>query len=119
MAILAHWLVEDHGFAGTTYTCSNCGEPFNDLFHRVYEFDKCPKCEALIIGEIERRERPAVDVAKVMAMRTNKPRFEHVTQCIDCGYYHVKTLTCNRPMEDVVSRNPDDYCSRAVRKKEE
>lgn len=67
MTILAHWLVEDQGFAGTTYTCSNCGESFNNLFHRVYEFDKCPKCEAPIIGEIERRERVAAPIHMLSA----------------------------------------------------
>lgn len=40
-----------------------------------------------------------------------------VIRCRDCGYYSVRGLICrNRPGEEIVSRRPDDFCSRAVRK---
>ena len=39
---MAHWIVEDHGFAGCYCTCSECGAVFNDLFDLVGHV--CPNC---------------------------------------------------------------------------
>ena len=41
---MAHWKIEDYGFGGSTYTCSECGFLFNDLFHQ-YDTDYCPNCK--------------------------------------------------------------------------
>ena len=43
-----------------------------------------------------------------------------VIRCEDCVYYSSKGHICrNRPGEEVVSRRPDDFCSRAIRRKDE
>lgn len=51
---MAHWIIEDHGFGGQYYTCSNCGEVWNDIFHDVGGEDSCPACgEPIDIDENE------------------------------------------------------------------
>lgn len=44
---MAHWVIDDHGFGGMDYTCSNCGEVFTDLFYDM-PGDCCPKCQTTI-----------------------------------------------------------------------
>ena len=45
---MAHWIIEDHGFGGQTYTCSECRESWNDIYSNVSMEETCPKCGALI-----------------------------------------------------------------------
>lgn len=41
-----------------------------------------------------------------------------VIRCEDCVYYSSKGYICrNRPGEEIVSRRPDDFCSKAIRRK--
>lgn len=42
---MAHWIIEDQGFVGTYYTCSECGEYFWDIFE-LPDISECPKCHA-------------------------------------------------------------------------
>lgn len=43
-----------------------------------------------------------------------------VIRCKNCGYYRNKNQVCiGLPTESMVFRNPEDFCSKAVRKKEE
>ena len=46
---MAHWKVEDLGFGGTKYTCSECGYLWNDLFY-VCDVEYCPNCGAHMVG---------------------------------------------------------------------
>lgn len=41
---MAHWIIEDHGFGGQTYICSNCRNAWNDLYHYDILKDNCPEC---------------------------------------------------------------------------
>ena len=41
---MAHWIIEDKGFGGQIYKCSNCHECWNDLFHDIYNWTYCPSC---------------------------------------------------------------------------
>ena len=41
---MAHWIIEDHGFGGTTYTCSRCRDSWNDIYRDVSAEDNCPTC---------------------------------------------------------------------------
>lgn len=51
---MAHWIIEDHGFGGQYYTCSNCKELWIDIFHDVGGEDCCPACgEPIDIDENE------------------------------------------------------------------
>lgn len=51
---MAHWIIEDHGFGGQYYTCSNCKELWIDIFHYVGGEDYCPNCgEPIDIDENE------------------------------------------------------------------
>lgn len=40
---MAHWKIDDHGFGGMYYTCSDCGASFWDILDR-FDTDTCPKC---------------------------------------------------------------------------
>lgn len=41
---MAHWIIEDHGFGGQIYRCSNCRESWNDLFNDCCGWDICENC---------------------------------------------------------------------------
>ena len=41
---MAHWIIEDHGFDGQTYRCSNCRNAWNDLYYDDILKDRCPAC---------------------------------------------------------------------------
>lgn len=41
--VAAHWIIEDKGFAGVVYKCSNCGESWNDYYCK-FPKDFCARC---------------------------------------------------------------------------
>lgn len=41
---MAHWIIEDHGFGGSYYMCSNCKNVWNDIYNDVLSEDFCPEC---------------------------------------------------------------------------
>lgn len=45
---MAHWIIDDYGFGGTYYRCSNCGSVYNDIFEGMCGKEKCPECGSLI-----------------------------------------------------------------------
>ena len=45
---MAHWIIEDHGFGGQYYRCSECGEGWCDIYDDVCGEEKCPNCGAPI-----------------------------------------------------------------------
>lgn len=45
---MAHWIIEDHGFGGQIYMCSECRESWNDIYSDVSMEEKCPNCGAPI-----------------------------------------------------------------------
>lgn len=45
---MAHWVIEDQGFGGCWYRCSDCGDSFNDIYHDVSSIGPCPSCGASI-----------------------------------------------------------------------
>ena len=45
---MAHWIVEDHGFGGQYYRCSECRESWCDIFQDVSMEFRCPNCGATI-----------------------------------------------------------------------
>ena len=40
---MAHWIIEDKGFGGVVYTCSNCRETWNDYYSK-FPKDYCCWC---------------------------------------------------------------------------
>jgi hypothetical protein len=61
---MAHWIIEDHGFGGAWYKCSDCRESWYDIFNDVSMEETCPMCGAVINEEepeyIEEKKKPAV-----------------------------------------------------------
>lgn len=50
---MAHWIIEDNGFAGSIYECSECRESWSDLFklpdgEYISYHEHCPNCNAPI-----------------------------------------------------------------------
>ena len=44
---MAHWIIDDYGFGGTGYRCSECGESWCDIYTNVrLGGDQCPSCGA-------------------------------------------------------------------------
>ena len=45
---MAHWIIEDQGFGGQVYKCSECGDSWNDIYSDISRETECPNCGALI-----------------------------------------------------------------------
>ena len=43
---MAHWIIDDYGFGGTFYKCSECGKLYWDVHEDVNGEDKCPNCNS-------------------------------------------------------------------------
>jgi DNA-directed RNA polymerase subunit RPC12/RpoP len=41
---MAHWIVDYHGFGGTYYRCSECGEVYWDILDHGCGGDTCLRC---------------------------------------------------------------------------
>ena len=41
-----HWIIDEHGFGGTYYQCSNCGAMHWDILKDVDTSGPCPYCNA-------------------------------------------------------------------------
>ena len=48
---MAHWIIDDRGFGGTYYSCSECKTSYCDIFKDVCGENKCPNCGAPIDEE--------------------------------------------------------------------
>ena len=40
---MTHWIIEDKGFGGVVYKCSNCGKAWNDYYSKLPK-DFCVRC---------------------------------------------------------------------------
>ena len=52
-------------------------------------------------------------------IRNTKPDWcplEELIHCRDCVYFDENQCYCNRPYESIVCRDPDDFCSKALRR---
>ena len=45
---MAHWIIEDHGFGGQYYTCSDCGNRWWSILNKILTKDICSNCGAVI-----------------------------------------------------------------------
>lgn len=43
---MAHWIIDDHGFGGMFYICSECGASYCNIFEDVGCEDECPNCDS-------------------------------------------------------------------------
>lgn len=41
---MAHWIIDDHGFGGSYYRCSECGDVSWDILDKDCGGDFCPSC---------------------------------------------------------------------------
>ena len=49
---MAHWIIEDHGFGGQFYKCSNCGDAWCDIYRDVSMEENCPSCGEVMDNEL-------------------------------------------------------------------
>lgn len=45
---MAHWIIEDKGFGGQQFRCSECGYSYNDIYEDHAYDEPCPGCGAVI-----------------------------------------------------------------------
>lgn len=45
---MAHWIIDDRGFGGTFYRCSECRESWWDILDHVDLDDHCPNCGSIM-----------------------------------------------------------------------
>ena len=43
---MAHWIIEDKGFGGTVYMCSECRHSWNDIYSDISDKEHCPICKS-------------------------------------------------------------------------
>lgn len=61
---MAHWIIEDKGFGGVNYTCSNCGDTWNEYYNKLPK-DFCTEC-----GEyIDEDANEYIEETKTMTVR--------------------------------------------------
>jgi hypothetical protein len=63
---MAYWIVEDHGFCGQYYRCSNCSNVWIDTYEDIPE-DTCPKCGV----SINKDKTKYIDKPKKNKTKTN------------------------------------------------
>lgn len=44
----AHWIIENRGYSGSDYKCSECGVMWNDNYTNISMEEVCPNCGAVI-----------------------------------------------------------------------
>ena len=45
---MAQWIIDDHGFGGLYFTCSECRKSWCDIYSDVSMEETCPNCGAPI-----------------------------------------------------------------------
>lgn len=48
---MAYWIIDDYGFSGQYFECSNCGERYWDILRYVGDEECCPNCHEKMEGE--------------------------------------------------------------------
>lgn len=74
----AHWIIEDHGFGGSNYRCSNCHDSWNDIYEDVSGNEYCPSCKV----KIDQDATEYIDETK-----SKNPLLELIEQ-VEIGTYH-------------------------------
>lgn len=78
---MAHWIIEDKGFGGVVYKCSNCGELWNE-YYQSYPKDFCAFCGEDMKDEAEYVEEKATVSKTIRGCLPNiKPRKETAVSC--------------------------------------
>lgn len=96
---MAHWIIDDRGFGGTYYKCSECGENWCDIYSDVSMEESCPNCGALInedeVEYIEKKKKTfSLNPAPVTTKRVETTRAydEMETMLINLSGYNMKKL---------------------------
>ena len=71
---MAHWIIDDKGFGGRIHTCSNCREVWNDLFHPIGTWEKCPSCHK----EIDRYKDEYVEKKPIDKLANAMKKFNYI-----------------------------------------
>lgn len=94
---MAHWIIEDKGFGGSWYRCSECGEGYWDVANYVAREDNCPHCNALIdtdeneyIDDRPRKMTPKWNpkTNPMTKVRLNTPNFEFYPETLEQTVMH-------------------------------
>ena len=86
------------------------GDSISRSQDRLMPLDLCYGCYTKLLN--------LADPHKKCESQTGYYNPVEVIHCEQCGYYNLRSLTCNRPFESMTNRCPDDYCSLAQRRNE-
>lgn len=97
---MAHWIIDDHGFGGQYYRCSECGKGWCDIYSDVSMEENCPNCGVSINEDeneyIEKKKKPtfSFNPALVITRRSETIRAydEMETTLIKLTGYDMKKL---------------------------
>lgn len=74
---MAHWIIEDKGFSGLVFNCSNCGASWNDIFHSgIGCWEKCPNCHEDMDEEREYLEENPLKKIADAASKLQVPKLD-------------------------------------------
>lgn len=98
---------------------------FGTRDYKQYDWLKL-KTEGILVDDIDDILSMVFHGIPIVAMTMSDdavklPARKPIVHCRDCRYYHIEPnfAFCDRPCEASVSRDPYDFCSRGVRRKEE
>ena len=73
---MAHWIIEDYGFGGERYECSNCKEVWSGLFNDCGTWEICENCGEFINQDeneyVEIKHVNKEDIQDIMIKASNK-----------------------------------------------
>lgn len=78
---MAHWIIDDRGFGGCWYECSNCGRSWNNIFENPGMWNECHGCgEKMDEDETQYIENNKQSINQVMtqAIKTVRELDENV-----------------------------------------
>ena len=105
---MAHWIIEDKGFGGWYYRCSNCRESWNDLFHDIGLWNKCPNCGEEIDEDateyIEKTEKPNFDKLKGFLSEHLTPKLTGRTLSDMDENIHKLEIVSNMTIEELIKK---------------
>lgn len=110
--IMAHWIVEDKGFGGNFYRCSNCGDVWNDLFgDREKEYCRC--CGATMdeepdFGEyVEDKKKPRTNGDRVREM-DNEGLINFLVSDVWCNGHCGLDKTCRGCITEFLNKEVEE-----------
>ena len=96
---MPHWIIDDKGFGGCFYRCSDCGESLCDIFDKNAGGEKCPKCDTIMDEDYEEYVEDKTPLEKVKEAMKKLGSIPPIH--INCSYDYKRDGTNIHKLEQV------------------